>query len=244
MENGYGGGSSDFSGRSIRSHATASAGSPNSNPGDLQANIHAGAGNDIAQIVGDQGVTLNLTQAELEIVQGGRGNDVLIGGGRSTVFIRGGDGDDIIIGGAANDALSGEDGADLIDGGAGNDLIRGHRGQDVLLGGAGDDILDGGLEDDRLSGGTGNDVLKGAQGDDSLDGGGENGGIDIAEFSGSFADYRITRLDATTYRVVDTKAGRDGADTLRHVEKLNFADVSAVDITHVSQWSQPRRVNL
>ena len=85
---------------------------------DLQANIHAGAGNDIAQIVGDQGVTLNLTQAELEIVQGGRGNDVLIGGGRSTVFMRGGDGDDILIGGAANDALSGEDGADLIDGGA------------------------------------------------------------------------------------------------------------------------------
>ena len=95
---------------------------------DLQANIHAGTGNDIAQVVGDAGVTLNLTQAEVEIAVGGRGNDVLIGGGRSSVFIRAGDGDDIVIGGAANDALSGENGDDLIDGGAGNDLIRGHRG--------------------------------------------------------------------------------------------------------------------
>ena len=205
---------------------------------DAQANIHAGTGNDIAQVVGDAGVTLNLTQAEVEIVQGGRGNDVFIGGGRSSVFIRGGAGDDILIGGAANDALSGEDGADLIDGGAGNDLIRGHRGRDVLLGGAGDDILDGGLDDDRLSGGAGNDVMKGSQGDDVLDGG---DGIDIAEFSGSFADYRLTKLadgasgQGGTWRIVDTRpnrgGGNEGADTLIGVEKLNFADVSAVDIT-------------
>ena len=205
---------------------------------DLQANIKGGAGNDIAQVVGNAGVTLNLTQAEVEIAVGGRGNDVLIGGGRSSVFIRAGDGDDIVIGGAANDVLSGENGDDLIDGGAGNDLIRGHRGRDVLLGGVGDDILDGGLDDDRLSGGDGNDVLKGAQGDDVIDGG---GGIDIAELSGSFADYRLTQLVAGvsgqggTWRVVDTRAnrtgGNDGADTLTGIEKLNFADLSAVDIT-------------
>ena len=195
---------------------------------DLQANIHAGAGMDMAVIVGDLGVTLNITQAEIEIVQGGRGSDVFIGGGRSSVLVRGGDGDDIIIGGAANDALSGEDGSDLIDGGQGNDVIRGHRGQDILMGGAGDDIIDGGLEDDRLTGGSGNDVLRGSQGDDAIDGG---DGTDIAEFTGSFADYRITKLDGATYRVVDTRAGRDGADTLKNIEKLNFSDVSLVDIT-------------
>lgn len=195
---------------------------------DLQGNIHAGAGDDIAQIVGDLGVTLNLALAEVEIAQGGRGSDILIGGGRSSVFVRGGEGDDVIIGGAANDALSGEEGNDFVDGGAGNDLVRGGRGQDLLLGGAGDDIMDGGVEDDNLSGGDGNDVLKGSQGVDILDGG---AGTDIAQFSGSFADYRITKLDSTTYRVVDTKAGRDGSDTLKNIEKLNFADVSSVDIT-------------
>jgi Ca2+-binding RTX toxin-like protein/subtilisin-like proprotein convertase family protein len=92
----------------------------------------------------------------------------------------------------------------------------------------GDDIVMGGQDDDRLSGGAGNDVLKGEQGDDVLDGG---DGTDFAEFAGSFADYRITKLDDATYRVVDTHAGRDGADILKNIEKLNFADVTAVDIT-------------
>jgi Ca2+-binding RTX toxin-like protein len=131
-------------------------------------------------------------------------------GGRSTVFIRGGAGDDLIIGGAANDVLSGEEGSDLIDGGAGNDLIRGHKGQDQLLGGVGDDVLDGGLEDDTLSGGTGNDVLIGGRGDDNINGG---DGIDVAQYSGSYADYRITRIEdastgsaRTVFRVVDTRA--------------------------------------
>ncbi|MBI5107649.1 MAG: S8 family serine peptidase, partial [Rhodocyclales bacterium] len=195
---------------------------------DLQANIHAGDGFDMVQLVGTEGVTLNLAQAEIEVAVGGAGDDILIGGGRSSVFIRAGDGNDIVIGGAANDALSGENGTDLIDGGAGNDVVRGGRGQDQLMGGAGDDLVEGGLDDDRLSGGTGNDILKGGQGDDAVDGG---EGTDIAEFAGSFADYRITRLTDTSYRVVDTKAGRDGADMLANIEKLNFADVSAVDIT-------------
>jgi Ca2+-binding RTX toxin-like protein len=195
---------------------------------DLQQNIHAGAGFDMAQVVGSAGVTLNLAQAEIEVVVGGVGNDILIGGGRSSVFIRANDGDDIVIGGAANDALSGENGNDVIDGGAGNDIVRGGRGQDQLMGGSGNDLVEGGLDDDRLSGGTGNDILTGGQGDDTVDGG---EGIDIAQFSGSFADYRITQLGDSQWRVVDTKAGRDGADMLTGIEKLSFADVSAVDIT-------------
>ncbi|CAK0778045.1 hypothetical protein CCP3SC15_590006 [Gammaproteobacteria bacterium] len=100
---------------------------------DRQANIHGGAGRDIAQVIGDAGVTLNLAQSGIEIARGGRGGDLLSGGGRSSVFIGGGGGNDIIIGGAANDALSGEDDNDLIDGGAGNDIVRGQRGMDQLL---------------------------------------------------------------------------------------------------------------
>jgi Ca2+-binding RTX toxin-like protein len=194
---------------------------------DLQANIHAGAGTDIVQVLGAAGVTLNLAAAEVEVVMGGRGNDVVIGGGRSSVFIRGGDGDDIIIGGAANDALSGEDGDDLIDGGQSNDVIRGHRGSDVLMGGAGDDLIDGGQDDDRLAGGAGNDVLKGGQGDDTIDGG---DGIDVAEYSGSYADYRITHT-AGGFFISDRVAGRDGSDFVKNVEKLNFRDTSLLDPT-------------
>ncbi len=195
---------------------------------DLQQNIDAGDGFDMVQVVDSEGVTLNLAQAGVEVVAGGTGDDIFIGGGRSSVFVRANDGDDIVIGGAASDALSSENGDDLIDGGAGNDVIRGGRGRDQLYGGAGDDLIEGGQDDDRLSGGDGNDVLKGQQGDDTLDGG---EGTDFAEFSGSFADYRITRLSDSAWRVVDTKAGRDGADMLTSIEKLNFADISAVDIT-------------
>jgi len=190
--------------------------------------IDGGDGNDLAQVVGDAGVTLNLAQSHIEGVQGGRGDDFIYGGGNRSVFVRGGDGNDVLIGGAANDVLNGENGSDLIDGGAGNDILRGGRGEDRIVGGAGDDLIYGGQDDDKLYGGLGNDILNGAQGDDLIDGG---DGTDIVELSGSFADYRITQLNTSTWRVVDTKTGRDGADTLSHIEKLSFADVSGVNLS-------------
>ncbi|HEY8085924.1 MAG TPA: cadherin-like domain-containing protein, partial [Methylophilaceae bacterium] len=195
---------------------------------DSEDTIDGGDGNDVAQVVGDDGVTLDLAQSHIEVVVGGRGDDIFVGGGRSSVFINGGDGIDTIIGSAASDVLSGDDGNDLIDGGAGNDLIRGGRGQDQLLGGVGDDIIEGGQDDDTISGGDGNDVITGGQGDDFIDGGDGN---DIVQFTGSYADYRITKIavnGTVTYRVTDL-LGRDGTDTLTNVEKLSFSDVSWVD---------------
>ena len=191
------------------------------------AAINGGDGLDMVQVIGSEGVNLNMAASNVEIAVGNIGNDVIIGGGGTSVFVRGGGGDDVIVGSAASDALSGEDGDDYIDGGAGNDIIRGHRGRDQLSGGSGDDILEGGLEDDRLSGGLGNDVLKGGQADDVILG---DDGTDVAQYSGSYADYRVTQLSDTTWRVVDTKSGRDGADVLTHVEKLSFADVSQVKL--------------
>lgn len=190
--------------------------------------VDGGDGLDIVQIVGSEGVTLDLARSNIEMAVGGVGDDRLYGNGRSSVAIRGGAGNDLIVGSAANDVLSGEDGDDRIEGGAGTDLIRGHRGQDYLSGGLGDDVLDGGLDDDMLYGGAGNDVLAGGGGDDSLDGG---DGTDLAQYSGSYADYRITKLNDSTWRVVDTRSGRDGADTLTNIEKLSFSDISNVDLT-------------
>jgi Ca2+-binding RTX toxin-like protein len=78
---------------------------------DAQDTLDGGDGDDIAQVIGDpstgsgqvNGVVLNLAQSHIEVVIGGRGDDILIGGGRSSVFVSAGDGDDIVIGGAAND---------------------------------------------------------------------------------------------------------------------------------------------
>ncbi|GID08166.1 hypothetical protein TMM008_53680 [Pseudomonas sp. 008] len=193
---------------------------------DLAINIHGGAGTDIVQVIGDRGVTLNLTEAEIEIAQGGRGNDVFIAGGHSTVYMRGGDGDDVLVGGSANDALSGEDGDDFINGDAGNDVLRGHRGRDQVMGGEGNDLIDGGLEDDNLSGGAGDDVLIGGEGDDTISGG---DGVDVIELSGDFSDYRITRTAEGVW-ISDTVAGRDGTDFLQNVEKANFKNLKLVEI--------------
>ena len=71
-----------------------------------------------------------------------------------------------------------------------------YRGKDLLFGGAGQDVLHGGLEDDDLRGGADSDWLAGEQGDDEIDGG---DGVDIADFTGSYGEYRFVQLDGTTW---------------------------------------------
>ncbi|MFY1027804.1 S8 family serine peptidase [Actinobacillus seminis] len=203
---------------------------------DLPENIHGGKGNDVVQVIGNQGVSLDLGKAEIEIAHGGRGNDVFFSSGNSSVFVRGGDGNDTIIGSIANDALSGENGNDSLSGNAGNDLIRGHRGNDRLFGDDGDDILFGGSDDDILHGGYGNDTLLGEGGDDYLDGG---EGEDTAEFSGNFADYKITKMGEGIL-ISDKTQGRDGTDFLRNIERLNFKDITNyLAPTADNEWENP-----
>ncbi|OOS06576.1 hcalcium-binding protein [[Haemophilus] felis] len=202
---------------------------------DLPENIHGGKGDDIVQVVGNKGVSLDLGAAEIEIAHGGRGNDVFVSSGNSSVFVRGGDGNDVIVGSIANDALSGENGDDFISGNEGKDLIRGHRGNDRLFGDEGDDVLFGGSDDDMLYGGEGADTLLGEGGDDYLDGG---EGEDIAEFSGNFADYKITKM-GDGLLVSDTKQGRDGTDFLRNIEKLNFKDITNYSAPSAQEWENP-----
>ena len=193
---------------------------------DLEANIHAGAGDDIIQVVGDRGVTLNMAQIEAEVVQGGRGADVIIAGGRNTVFVRGDDGDDMLIGGSANDVLNGENGRDLVNGGDGNDVLRGHRDNDTIMGGQGNDYLDGGLDDDKMLGGDGEDVIIAGAGDDTIDGG---AGVDAISFRGKISEYSFMRTEDGVW-VSDRVAGRDGTDFIKNVEKANFSDLKLMDI--------------
>jgi len=79
-----------------------------------------------------------------------------------SVYLQGGAGDDLLIG---------NDGADVLDGGTGGDTLFGSGGDDVLDGGEGDDILAGGLGHDVLIGGAGKDTLFGGAGNDILDDG-------------------------------------------------------------------------
>jgi hypothetical protein len=100
--------------------------------------------------------------------------------------------------------------ADVIIGRNGDDRIEGFNGNDTLVGGAGNDTLVGGAGDDILAGNSGNDYVNGNQ------------GFDIATFSGLRSDYTVERQSFSQYRVV----GPDGADTVAHVESLQFSDTA------------------
>ena len=114
-------------------------------------------------------------------VLGGRGDDTITiaiaGNTRIRTVLDGGRGDDTIIGAA---------GRDLLRGGPGKDTLRGGGGTDELWGGSGDDDLAGGQGNDLLRGESGRDTLRGGQGRNTLVGGSDRdtvygvAGVDVA----------------------------------------------------------------
>jgi hypothetical protein len=119
--------------------------------------IRGGAGNDRITVAAD--VHANLR------IEGGQGNDTLIGGAGKNTLV-GGSGDDYLQGGAGDDSLDGGLGRDVMYGLNGKDTLRGGADRDYADGGAGDDAIDGGLGNDQVLGGRDNDTLTGGAGDD------------------------------------------------------------------------------
>ncbi|MFZ2102661.1 MAG: calcium-binding protein, partial [Oricola sp.] len=71
------------------------------------------------------------TFGEADWIEGGEGNDGILGQG----------GDDMIIGGAGSDLIHGGSGDDTLDGGTGSDTIHDGTGSDLILGGSGLDRI-------------------------------------------------------------------------------------------------------
>lgn len=198
------------------------------------------------------------TSSRVEVLRFSDGSEIDLGGPLS---LRGGaandtmDGfilDDTVLGGGGNDRLSGRGGEDLIDGETGNDSISGGDGNDQLVGGQGADSLSGDNGDDLLTGGTGNDTLVGGVGDDRYvynagdgddfidEGSSQRSGTDTLELGAGIAaadiDLRISSNGADLFVML-----RDGSGSIRifeqftdavgAVERLLFADGSAIDLT-------------
>lgn len=131
--------------------------------------INGTAGDDTVVIddVGDglyavtiNGETMYVTEEQLQNMKFdlGAGSDCFINNTDIGVEVDGGEGDDMLVGGEGND---------VIDGGSGDDTVRGRGGNDVIRGGSGDDTLWGGNGQDFIYGGSGDDILGGVLGDDN-----------------------------------------------------------------------------
>ena len=146
------------------------------------------------------------------VLDGGPGNDTILGNEGNDVQIIGGPGEDQIDGGRGDDWIYGNDGNDRLDGGAGRDHVYGGPGEDIIHGGTGQDDLfgdedadfiiagvsiDGGDLDvlNKILGGDGRDTIYGDSGRDEVDGG--QGDDEIFGLGGD-----------------DTLAGGDGNDVI------------------------------
>jgi Ca2+-binding RTX toxin-like protein len=110
--------------------------------------VDAGNGNDAVRIDESNGVFSDTIPTTLE---GGNGNDRLVGGA-GAVTIDGGNGDDALFGGNGNEKLLGGNGNDSIDGNKGNDTAFLGNGNDTF-------IWDPGDGSDTIEGGNGNDTM-------------------------------------------------------------------------------------
>jgi Ca2+-binding RTX toxin-like protein len=72
--------------------------------------------------------------------------------------VNGGPGNDVLVGDGADNEINGDRGNDRIDGGAGNDNLYGGDGRDTVSGGPGDDTIDGDAE--KVTCGPGTDVVQ------------------------------------------------------------------------------------
>jgi len=87
------------------------------------------------------------------------------------------------------------------------------------------EVLNGIDGEDNLKGGIGNDTFQGNGGNDTIDGGAD---YDIATYSGNFSEYTFN-IASKIVTISDNRVSKtDGIDTLSNIEKLIFADQSAL----------------
>lgn len=154
------------------------------------------------------------------------------------VSVQGGNGDDTIIGSELPDSIFGGDGADSIAAGLGNDTILGgngddeldgDEGNDSLEGGSGDDSLNGGDDDDTLIGQTGRDLLAVSPGKDVLQGSTTSFVVAAGGLNWVLANNRVSAtftVGRTRITVANTLRGRFGGAILLGDEDDNKLDAS------------------
>lgn len=204
---------------------------------------------------------------DINVVDGGAGNDTIAAGDEAAYVFGGGGSDTLatgegvaaLFGGSGGDTLMGGDTESYLDGGTGNDVIEGGSADEILRGGAhgeGDqdtrdnDSIDGGAGDDDIAGGYGSDTLIGGAGNDIIDHLGraeEEVAAEHLEF-GWHIDGDADTLDGGTgndtliFDSADTASGGDGADTFWLYDDGTGASVA--EITDFETGTDALRITL
>lgn len=179
--------------------------------GQITGTVDGGSGED--ELIGGASSERFMGGADNDLLKGNGGDDFLVGNGGNDV-IRGGTGDDYLAGASGNNTLIGGAGDDEIDGSSGNELIRGGSGDDVIEGDSGTNAIFGGSGEDDITGGDGVDTINGGSGEDTIVGGDGN---DLIR-GGSDSDSVIGGLGADMLfgnQGEDSLVGSDGADQIK-----------------------------
>ena len=157
----------------------------------------------------------------------GRGDDVFTAGALGSIT----DAGLLVDGGAGNDQIVGSAGDDILIGGTGDDQLQGRGGDDVLNGGAGNDTVQGDAGSDLINLGSGNDTATWFPGDgsDIIDGG---SGSDTLDMVGSNVGERFA-IDAAGPRVVLTRDVANIRMDLDHIERVGVRALGGADVIAV-----------
>jgi Ca2+-binding RTX toxin-like protein len=175
--------------------------------------VHARPGDDAVRIDEGNGV---FTDSVPTTIDGGAGDDLLVGG-TGAVTLRGGPGNDNLVGGAGAEALRGGEGSDLIDG---------NRGNDVAFMGAGDDTF-------VWDPGDGSDTLEGQEGADAMlfNGAGLTEQVDLSANGNRLRFVRdVASITMDTHGVERVDFNALGGADLVTVDDLTGTDVSSVNV--------------
>lgn len=196
---------------------------------------HIGANDDGERIIivdagdGDDMIDLSGVGHGIKVmINGGAGDDIIVGG-QSGNQIHGGLGDDDITGGDGHDLIFGEGGNDTIDGVEGIDWIFGDYGRISLVDGNvrfrslasdddGDDFIHGGNENspgDVIFGGGGLDTIFGDDGDDLIFGDGgyfDGDAMGLPPMKNGYVDF--SKVTARGLGAADRIQGNAGNDAI------------------------------
>jgi Ca2+-binding RTX toxin-like protein len=180
--------------------------------------INAGNGSDSVRIDEING---SFSDSIPTTIDGGNGNDRLVGGaGAGTVL--GGNGNDNLIGG----------GAGTLTGGNGDDTLAGGTGAETLLGGNGDDSIDGNRGNDVAFMGNGDDTFIWDPGDGSDTVEGQNG-KDTMVFNGAAVAEHVD-LTANRNRLRFVRDVANITMDTHGVERVDFNALSGLDVVTVN----------